>query len=467
MTRAAAKWACPTLEEVCEINPRDPGPARHTSLVSFVPMAAVSDTEGAILEHDARPFEEVAKGYTRFREQDVIFAKITPCMENGKIALATNLRSGFACGSTEFHVFRSRGKVVPKYLWYFLRQKDFRVEAEHHMSGAVGQRRVPSQFLKGVKLPLPSPAEQTNIVSKLDSLIGRSKTARAELIKVPRLVERYKQAVLAAAFRGDFTAEWRSANPSVCHSSKFLEARRAFAAELSTRAAVGRDERSAMLDRDSDLAREIEIQTMQKSLPATWEWCGIGEAFGVYVGATPSRKEARFWNGDVPWVSSGEVAFCSISDTKEKITATGLSAASTRPHPVGTVLLGMIGEGKTRGQAAILEVEACNNQNSAAIRVSEARYPSKYLYWFLYAVYERTRTAGSGNNQQALNKGRVQRLLFPLAPPEEAAEIVVAIETRLSRFRSVESELRRADALLDRLEQATLSKAFRGELLTC
>lgn len=148
MNAAAAKWVTPTLDQACEINPRDPSPQSQMSLVSFVPMAAVSDTEGVVLEHATRPFSEVAKGYTRFREQDVIFAKITPCMENGKIAVADGLHDGIACGSTEFHVLRSRGSVMPKYLWYFLRQKTFRVEAERHMAGAVGQRRVPVSYLR-------------------------------------------------------------------------------------------------------------------------------------------------------------------------------------------------------------------------------------------------------------------------------------------------------------------------------
>src|SRR6185437_503483 len=103
-------------------------------------------------------------------------------------------------------------------------------------------------------------------------------------------------------------------------------------------------------------------------------------------------------------------------------------------------LLGMIGEGKTRGQAAILDIEACNNQNCAAIRVSEAEYPPEYVYWYLYAVYEQTRSASAGNNQPALNKDRVQRLPIPLAPPEEAAQVVQEIKSKLEPLQRLESE---------------------------
>src|SRR5438045_619195 len=113
MSALPAGWRQLSLDEVCEINPRDQGPTDPVAKVSFVPMPAVSDVEGVILPHESRPFAEVARGYTRFRDGDVIFAKITPCMENGKIALAAGLTGGIGCGSTEFHVLRARGAVLP------------------------------------------------------------------------------------------------------------------------------------------------------------------------------------------------------------------------------------------------------------------------------------------------------------------------------------------------------------------
>jgi type I restriction enzyme, S subunit len=220
------------------------------------------------------------------------------------------------------------------------------------------------------------------------------------------------------------------------------------------------------MERDADLQRTIAERSREELLPDTWGWCGLGEVFGVYVGATPSRRDPSLWQGEVPWVSSGEVAFCRISATEEKITAKGLANTSTRVHPPGTVLLGMIGEGKTRGQAAILDIEACNNQNCAAIRVSEASYCPEYVYWYLYSVYEQTRTAGGGNNQPALNKDKVQRLLIPLAPPDEAAAVARAIEALLEPVGRVELELASAEKLLERLDDKVLSQTFCGVLPT-
>lgn len=94
-------WVETALQDICDVNPRHPSNVDREQMVSFVPMPAVSDVLGVIEEHDVRPLEDVWKGYTHFQEGDVIFAKITPCMENGKIAVASNLHNGLACGSTD------------------------------------------------------------------------------------------------------------------------------------------------------------------------------------------------------------------------------------------------------------------------------------------------------------------------------------------------------------------------------
>src|SRR5437899_281775 len=99
MSALPAGWEDTTLEECAAFNPRHDATVSLDTQVSFIPMPAVSDVEGEIVTPTSRPFSEVAKGYTQFQKGDVIFAKITPCMENGKIAVARSLESGVACGS--------------------------------------------------------------------------------------------------------------------------------------------------------------------------------------------------------------------------------------------------------------------------------------------------------------------------------------------------------------------------------
>src|SRR5580700_9473440 len=133
-------WVRTTLGEVCAINPRMPlgEPLPDSTEVSFVPMAAVEEESGRLDASQIRALGSVRRGYTPFNENDVIFAKITPCMENGKIALATGLKNGIAYGSTEFFVFRPYDGVLPRFVLHYLLQSSFRNGAERQMTGASG-----------------------------------------------------------------------------------------------------------------------------------------------------------------------------------------------------------------------------------------------------------------------------------------------------------------------------------------
>jgi type I restriction enzyme S subunit len=183
------------------------------------------------------------------------------------------------------------------------------------------------------------------------------------------------------------------------------------------------------------------------------------------VGATPSRSVSAYWAGGIPWVSSGEVSFCRIKDTKETITPAGLDASSTKLNPRGSVLLGMIGEGKTRGQAAILDIDACGNQNAAAIWVSQTEMPPEYVYHYLVGQYETTRRRGSGNNQPALNKARVEAIPLPLPPLDEQRRIVERLEYQESTIADSEAMVGRERKRIRRLRQAILKWAFEGKLV--
>lgn len=179
----SVSWRTTNLSFVAEINPRNNG-RRHLTddqPVSFVPMTAVSEESAAIEALGERLYKDVKKGYTSFCENDVLFAKITPCMENGKIAIARNLLGGVGFGSTEFHILRAKRGVLPEFIYYFLRQESVRATAKQRMQGAVGQRRVPVTFLEEYPFPLPPPSEQRRIVEILDKADAlRRKRAEAD-----------------------------------------------------------------------------------------------------------------------------------------------------------------------------------------------------------------------------------------------------------------------------------------------
>ena len=289
---------------------------------------------------------------------------------------------------------------------------------------------------------VPPLDEQSRIVTRIEELFSELDKAVGTLKTTKEQLEVYRQAVLKAAFEGKYTKWWRK-NHNVSANEEYCELRK---------------ENQVFKDTSGD---ENELSL---NIPDEWMKVRLGEIFDVEVGATPSRQHAEYWNGSIPWVSSGEVRFTTINKTREMITDIGLKNASTNLQPIGTVLLAMIGEGKTRGQSAILNIPAAHNQNTAAILVSKTLCQPKYIYYFLQLNYENTRRVGSGNNQKALNKERVRAIRVPFAPIAEQSIIVKEIEKRLSICENIEQTVNTALAQADALRQSILKQAFEGKI---
>ena len=148
-------WGLTTLGECCDLNPRRPRDMKTDTDYSFVAMPSVSE-DGRVDGSIERSYSEVCKGFTYFAEDDVLFAKITPCMENGKGGVAKGLKNGAGFGSTEFHVLRPiPGISNPYWLYIITMFSKFRSDAEKVMTGTGGQRRVPITYLSEYCIALP------------------------------------------------------------------------------------------------------------------------------------------------------------------------------------------------------------------------------------------------------------------------------------------------------------------------
>ena len=158
-------WGISNLGDCCELNPRRPMDINADDFYSFVPMHSV-DNNGHVDPSIIRPYSEVCKGFTYFAESDVLFAKITPCMENGKGGIAQGLKNGVGFGSTEFHVLRPIKNISDPYWLYFITiMQKFRVDAEKVMTGSGGQRRVPITYLSKYQIALPPIDRQKEFAS--------------------------------------------------------------------------------------------------------------------------------------------------------------------------------------------------------------------------------------------------------------------------------------------------------------
>ena len=179
------------------------------------------------------------------------------------------------------------------------------------------------------------------------------------------------------------------------------------------------------------LRNEPQKQTEIGPVPESWEVAKVGDFAKIQSGGTPARDVAENWiDGTIPWVKTGEIDYCVIKDTEEKITSVGLSNSAARLYPEGTLLMAMYGQGITRGRVGLLGIEAATNQACASISPIDVRkLTSLFLYYYFQYHYENLRKLGHGANQRNMNAALIRS--FPISFPDadEQSAVVSALES--------------------------------------
>ena len=208
------------FSKVCDINPskQEIVELNDDLEVTFLPMSAVSET-GVILEKKTKKLKDVKKGYTFFKNGDVLLAKITPCFENGKKAIVKELKNNIGFGSTEFHVLRPKEEVISEWVFYGVSLEDFRNKAKLHMTGTAGQKRVPKKILESYEIPVPSKLIQKQIVNEIDSRLSVCDKLEETVQQSLKKIEYLRQSILKKAFEGKLVPQ----NPEDEPAEKLLE----------------------------------------------------------------------------------------------------------------------------------------------------------------------------------------------------------------------------------------------------
>jgi type I restriction enzyme, S subunit len=189
----AAGWPTASLGTVAEVGPpRDQVPPDER--IGWVPMAALDDKSGTISPGE-REAGEARSGYKQFRKGDILFARITPSMQNGKCAVFTGPHS-HGYGSTEFHVIRPQNGTQARWIHRFLRTKEIRMQAAKHFTGTAGQQRVPADFLRRLEIPVPPKTDQIEALEKIDRIVETGATLRNRRAKSRELRAALEPAVL-------------------------------------------------------------------------------------------------------------------------------------------------------------------------------------------------------------------------------------------------------------------------------
>lgn len=476
-----ANWARARLPEIAAINPTlDKSEIDDDILVSFVPMPAVEAETGGIDVSAHRKFAEVKKGYTGFLEGDVLFAKITPCMENGKMAVVPALKNNFGFGSTEFHVLRPAGNINPNYLYYFVSSKAFRIEAERNMTGAVGQRRVPTSFFDVSEIPVPPATEQVRIVAKLEELFSELDKGVENLRTAQQQLKVYRQALLKHAFEGKLTAEWRAQNPDKLESAEALLARirqerearyqQQLAEWQAAQQAWEASGKTGSKPAKPKVPKVLPALTAEElaelpELPEEWCWIKLGQIVSsVKDGPHFSPK---YTEDGIPFISGGNVRPNGVDfSSAKKISPELHEELCRRCKPEAGDILYTKG-----GTTGIARVNTYNFEFNVWVHVAVLKpldsIKSFYLQHALNSefCYAQARKYTHGVGNQDLGLTRMVKIILPLCSEREQERLVELVDDKISVIDQLETTITTALQQAEALRQSILKKAFSGQLV--
>ena len=467
-------WNTAKLTEVVRINPRNVDFALDDSdEVTFLPMAGVEAETGRINITERRTWKTVKKGYTKFQENDVLVAKITPCMENGKACIARHLHGAAGAGSTEFHVFRPDTKIIePEWLYLFLNQQRIRSAAKRQMGGAVGQQRVPASFYESLVLPLPDIEKQREL---LESLIGqgvRITHIEEELRSVLKKLKRARASILKAAVEGrlvETEAEIASRENTDYESGGLLLERILYLRENNFRIA------RQHLNKKIKYPRPFTpSQVKTNILPEGWAIATIDQltnySNGSFIGQGWSPKCLSREAHSSEWCVMKTTAIQPLrfDSGSNKALPQGLDPRPDLELTSGDLLITRAGPRTRVGVCCLIEktrskVMLCDK----AYRIRPSRLClGKYLEIALnsQSASHSIEQIKTGINDSGVNitQSGYLNLLIPLPPLSEQNRIVDEVDRRFSVLVQVEATVQTSLARCGLLRQAILKRAFGG-----
>lgn len=433
MSHLPVAWCVQHLGELIELNPKNH--ADDSTTVGFVPMPKLGTAYRSLVEYEVRTWGEVKKGYTHFSDEDVLLAKITPCFENGKAGIPRGLPNGVGAGSTEYFVCRPNRQLLNnRYLLAWFKTEQFLRNGAVEMTGSVGHKRVPKDFVLKSQIPLAPLAEQKRIADKLDAVLARVDACRDRLDRIPTILKRFRQSVLAAATSGQLTADWRAQQ------------------------SVG------LADAVSPTADSVD------SIALTgWVTLRADQVCEkVQSGGTP---KAGFSESGVPFLKVYNIVNQQVDfDYKPQFVSKSVHSVELKKSIVqpGDVLMNIVGP--PLGKVAVVppsRPEWNINQAITLFRPS-ARILSGWIYVVLCEgapVRDVLVDTKGSVGQVNISLSQCRAFGFPVPPLREQEEIVRRVETLFAFADRLEARVTAARESADRLTPALLAKAFRGELV--
>lgn len=467
-------WKRVSLAQVAQINPiLDRRISDDTVAVNFVPMRAVEPEGGGLIRPEVRPYGEVKKGYTGFITGDVIMAKITPCMENGKAAVVPELPGSVCFGSTEFHVLRPENGIESRWIVNYLLQHEIRRTAQRQMTGGVGQMRVPATFFDIAEIPLPATAEQQRISDAMDELFSDLDAGVAALERVRENLKLYRASLLKAAVDGTLTADWRAQRPNTEPASELLQRilaeRRCRWEEMQLAKFKAKGQELPKNWKAKYKEPVAPDTTNLPPLPEGWCWC-CGDALFSFI-TSGSRGWARYCADEgALFIRMGnldhDLIRLDLEETQRVRPPAGSEGMRTRVE-ARDILISITAD---VGMIALVPddiEEAYINQHVALARPVLPALGA-FVAWYMASPSGgqlRLKDLQRGATKVGLGLDDIRNVAIPLPPLSEQEAIVEAIEDQLSVVDHIEADLNIKRKSAQTLRQAILRHAFTGRLI--
>ncbi|WP_277574897.1 restriction endonuclease subunit S [Xanthomonas euvesicatoria] len=490
-----AGWEWSSLAQVAFVNPRNA--AADSLEVSFVPMTFIGTRFDDRHAQETRLWGEVKQGFTHFAQGDVGVAKITPCFENSKACVFSNLVNGLGAGTTELHVVRPVGETLdPRYVLAYLKSPQFLLVGETKMTGTAGQKRLPKDFVDTNPFPLPPLAEQHRIVAKVDELMALcdrlevrqadADSAHAQLVRAlldsltqacdaedfvqswQRLAEHFhtlfntessidalKQTLLQLAVMGKLVPQDPSDEPASALVNRIRAEKQRCLAESKAR-------------RQKDLATDSPLEPPFEA-PDGWEWQTIDDLLHVTGGVTLGRKLAGRKLMSKPYLRVANVQRGRLDMDHIKEVEVPEDEVEKYLLQRGDLLITEGGDWDKVGRTATWrdELPECLHQNHVfRARAVITDWEPRWAEMYLNSASAREYFAGSSKqttNLASINMTQLRACAFPLPPLAEQHRIVAKVDQLMALCDRLKSRLSEARQVHEHLANALIGQALNGE----
>ena len=428
-------WAWCRLGSVYEVNPRVIG--EDESLASFIPMEKIEANHANLFTYETDSWKIIKKNHTLFQDGDICFAKISPCFENGKAFIASNLVNGIGAGTTELIVLRNE-LIEKKYTFYFLGCDSFVKDCCYTFNGVVGQQRISSTFVKNHLFPLPPIEEQKRIVTEIEHLFTLINSLEKDKSDLQTAIKQAKSKILDLDIHGKLVPQDSSDEPA----SVLLEKLRAEKEAKIKAGALKRDKNDSYIYKnttdncyyqkfadgnETDITEEIPFE-----IPDKWNWCRIKDVCSVLMGQSPEGASVSN-NPNGMEFHQGKIYFTD----KYLSRAENYTSEVTRIAPENSLLLCVRAP---VGVVNITKREICIGRGLCAIKPNYDIDEDFWFYW-IQCQKEDFEQKATGTTFKAISVDTIKQQYIPLPPLAEQKRIVEKIENAFAKLDQIAEKL--------------------------